>query len=296
VGTSSSYGGPAGRNPLLPPWAEDPAAIPLDTTSPPPDASPSDGEDAPPDQSTAVDVGPKEPAPAPLPTPAPWGGVKKAMRGVAGSGARSDVRIRTLGRRFVNALGGSRRATASSGAARATGRRLGGFLAGVARDGIARTLTRLGLQDYLGQPVSALLVALGRVLTPIGETTEDAIAGAAYHETMAELVEELGVAVEGTIAFDRMDENLLRLTLERYVANVVTTRLLQVLAAELEGGAVTAERAVAVEFEIRDFVGSATALTFGQAPLTRLDWDSSEATTLIDRLFRQGYEIFGGTR
>jgi hypothetical protein len=177
-----------------------------------------------------------------------------------------------------------------------TARRLGGFLARVARDGIDRTLERLGLPQYLGLPVSALLAALAHVLAPTGGTTDDAIAATALHETMAELVEELGLAEDGLSGFDQMDEGLIRQTMERYVANVVITRLLEVLTKQLEDGAVTPERAVVVEFEIRDFVQSATELTFRDEALRSLDWDSPIAQRMVDELFRQGYEIFGGTR
>jgi hypothetical protein len=69
-----------------------------------------------------------------------------------------------------------------------------------------------------------------------------------------------------------------------------------VLTKQLEDGAVTPERAVVVEFEIRDFVQSATELTFRDEALRSLDWDSPIAQRMVDELFRQGYEIFGGTR
>lgn len=295
MGTSSSYPGPTGRNPLLPPWADDPATVVLDD----PGAGPAEAAAGNSNGSLAVsdDHAPQSASPVvPLPLPRPWRGAKIAMREVARTGAGSDPKIQRLGRRFVGALGGSRRATASTGAGRATARNLGAFLAGVARDGIQRTLERLNLSQYLGQPVSVLLTALGRVLAPAGATTEEASAATAYHETMAELVEELVPPAGGVDVFNRMDEDLIRWTMERYVANVIVTRLLQVLTQQLEGGAVTPERAVAVEFEIRDYVQSAIELTFSNDSLTTLDWDSPTARTLVDRLFRQGYGIFGGTR
>jgi hypothetical protein len=218
------------------------------------------------------------------------------MSHLARSGARNDSRTRGLGRRFVNSLGGSRRAAASTVAGRESARRLGGFLSGVVRDGIVRTLERLDLRSYIGQSVSALLAALARTLAPSGATVDDATAAVAYHETMAELIEKLDLDVDGITAFDRMDEELVRSTMESHVANVVTTRLLHVLSAELEHGAVSPERAVEVEREVRDYVASAVILEFGRQPITDLNWDSPAATRLIERLFQQGYEIFGGRR
>ena len=55
----------------------------------------------------------------------------------------------------------------------------------------------------------------------------------------------------------------------------------------------SADRAVAVEFEIRDFVASAVHWG-GRQPLTGLDWDSPRARGIADEIVRQGYAIFGG--
>lgn len=218
------------------------------------------------------------------------------MTGVARSGAPNDGRTRELGRRFVNSLGGSRRATASSIAGRESARRLGGFLSSIVRDGIVQTLERLELGRFIGQSVSTLLAALARVLAPSGATADDAVTAAACHETMAELMDKLDLEAEGIAAFDRMDEEMARATIESHIANVVTTRLLYVLSAELEQGAVSAQRAVEVEREVRDYVVSAVTLEFGAHALASLNWDSPAATRLIERLFQQGYEIFGGRR
>lgn len=108
------------------------------------------------------------------------------------------------------------------------------------------------------------------------------------------MAEQLDMVTAGIEAFGRMDESIVRTTLQRYVANLVVTRLLHVLSAELEGGAITAMRAVAVEFEIRDFVESAVAFNLGNVSLSDMDWSSPQAVALADRLVREGYEIFGG--
>jgi hypothetical protein len=216
-----------------------------------------------------------------------------SMDKLARAGVRNDRQTRTLGRRFVASLGGVRQAASSSVAGRTTAARLGGFLSDIARDGAARTFERLGLAQYIGQPLSTLLVALGQVLAPANETTDDAIAAAAVHETMAELVEELGIEENGIEAFSRIDEAVARHVMERYVANLVITRLLYVLSAELENGAVNAERAVAVEFEIRDFVESAVAIRVERGNLTELDWNSPAAKAIAHDLVQQGYQVFG---
>jgi hypothetical protein len=294
VGTSSSYRGPAGRNPLLPPWAEEPPATGFAEG----EQSANDGHQAPvdgADQNPSPTEAQPQPVQQTLPpvTPRPWGKAKEAMGKAARAGARSDANTRGVGRRFVASLGGARRAATSSPAGRTTTARLGGFLAGVARDGAARTFERLGLAQYVGQSLAALLVALGELLAPTNETTDDAFAAVALHETMAELVEELGVEEHGIDAFSRIDEGVAKHTMERYVARLVTARLLHVLSAELESGAVSADRAVAVEFEIGDFVESSVAIHVDVGKLTDLDWNAPEAKAIADDIVRQGYEVFG---
>lgn len=293
MGTSTSNPGPAGRNPLLPPWATDAVAV---------TSADSAGDDSANDSSntdSGSDEGPlglpeSELRPS-LPLPRPWRAAKVSMRRLASSGARNDSHIRSTGRHFVNALGGSRRAAASSVASRRTAGRLGGFLAGVARDGLTPTLERLGLTQYVGQGLSTLLVALANLLAPSSATTDDAVAAVAYHETMADLAEDLALDADGIAGFEKLDDAMVRSVMERYVANVVITRLLQVLAGQIDRGAVSPERAVATEFEIKDFVQGSVALEFGMQDLTTLDWASPKTVSFIEELFRQGYGIFGGS-
>jgi hypothetical protein len=201
--------------------------------------------------------------------------------------------MRDVGRHFVRSLGGSRRAAASSPAGRSSARRLGSFLAGVARDGARRTFERLGLLQYVGQPVSALLAALSRVLAPPGATTDEAIAATAIHETMAKLLEDLHYTAGDLDAFSRMDESLARSTMERFVTELVVGRLLHVLAGVFESSVVTTERAAAVEFEMREFVAAEVERRLNREPLLGIDWESPRAQAIADDIVRQGYAIFG---
>jgi hypothetical protein len=86
MGTSSSYGGPGGRTPLLPPWAEEPGngAHPGDQAAPPPG-----GEEQ------------GEPAPTPVVPEVTWRAPKRVLsrlaRGGGGGGAPTGG-LRALGR------------------------------------------------------------------------------------------------------------------------------------------------------------------------------------------------------
>src|SRR6266704_3835211 len=130
MGTSSSYSGPTGTTPLLPPWAEDPVA-----------PRPLDGEGS----STA------EPEPQGMDIPLPhisWRVPKAALSrlasGVAiGLGAAT---LASLGRSYVQASGGARAAADSARAGRASSARLGGFLADGVRNGFQEAARNVGLE------------------------------------------------------------------------------------------------------------------------------------------------------
>lgn len=213
------------------------------------------------------------------------------MGRLAKSPGGSSQRTQNVGTSFVRALGGSRQAARSSPAARRAAVGLGGFLSGVAREGLAATAARVGVAQFLGQGVDALLAALTEVIAPAGARIEDAIARAACTETLTELFEEFDVAGAGPEVLNALDEAAVRHTIERFVANCITERLLQALAEQIETGAVTAARAVAVEAEVRDYVDACVSLEFGTRPITELAWDSREVSSLVQRLFEDGYAV-----
>ena len=100
MGTSSSYGGPTGNNPLLPDWAQPDNVNPM-----PNDADPSEGEDAGEvnDESTNdsnEEPATTDPATQSQPTPVNFRGAKSSMtRFVSGGGGSSGVgRSRTRAR------------------------------------------------------------------------------------------------------------------------------------------------------------------------------------------------------
>jgi hypothetical protein len=214
-----------------------------------------------------------------------------AVRLARSPGSPERDRHRDVGRAFVRALGGSRQAARSAPAARAAARGLGAFLSGVARDGIVATAERFGFSSYLGSGVNALLAALVHTFAPSGADLDGAAALRASVKTFVEMLAAFDVETKGPEALDALTETDVRATMERFVANCVTERLLQALAAKIETEAVDAARAKEVQDELRGFVRANVALEFGAATLTDLTWDALEAGALIDRLFEGGYAV-----
>lgn len=301
MGTSKSYKGPPGRSPLLPPWApdlgsDDAGDIADDSSGDNPgldgdeEGGAGDGETAPTDSEAATSGSPT--AFVPVSPSVTW----RSPNGFASRLARSPGspdrgRHRNVGRAFVRALGGSRQAARSAPAARVAARRLGSFLSSVAREGIVATAERFGFATFLGGGVNALLAALVRTFAPAGADVESAAALRASVKTFVELLGTFDVEANGAEALDRLTEADVRGTMERFVANCVTERLLQALAGKIETEAVSATRAKEVQDELRGFVRANVALEFGATTLVDMNWSSVEATALIDRLFEGGYAV-----
>ena len=297
MGTSKSYNGPPGRSPLLPPWAPDLGSddagdiadhnqgddIGIDGDD---EKGTDDGESAPTDSEAATAA--FEPVSPSVTWRSPNGFASQLARS-PGSPARD--RHRKVGRAFVRALGGSRQAARSAPAARVAARGLGSFLTSVAREGIVATAERFGFATFLGGGVNALLAALVRTFAPTGADIESAAALRASVKTFVELLGTFDVEANGAEALDRLTEADVRGTMERFVANCVTERLLQALAGKIETEAVSATRAKEVQDELRGFVRANVALEFGATTLVDMNWSSVEATALIDRLFEGGYAV-----
>jgi hypothetical protein len=296
MGTSASNQGPKNINSLLPPWApeleDDGTDIPDDVLSPPPEepvapAEPAGEPPAAPDQPP-----PAEPPPAP--PSLSWRSPKTllgklASSGRTGSAAKRD--IRTIGRTFVRAHGRARAATNASRSGRRTAVNIGGVLGDIARRGVAETFRRLGLETYLGQGPRVLLAALAEAITPKGALAEAAIARAAAVDALVDLFKRYDVEGRGAEALNALDSAGIAVTMQHFVAAYINGRLVNALSIKIEEEALSAQHAVRLERDIKEFVMQTVRLDFGEQDLKRLDWNSPEAVALVDRIVYDGFRL-----
>ncbi len=281
MGTSSSYGGPSGRTPLLPPWAENP----LDGAAP--------GEGAPP--LPPEDEGQGEVAPTPVVPELTWRAPKRVLSRLArgAGGGPPSGGLRALGRSYVRASGGARTAAAAARAGRATTGRLGGFLAAGIRDGFRPTVERLGLRGLLGQDVQTVLAAFVDLLAPEGALLEAAAARTALIETLEAVFERYDVGADGVEALDRMDAVALGEVVELSVVNYVNARMQQELANRIERGTLPEAEANRLMAEIRDFIGEIVKLDFAGVDLVQLEWDGPDGRRLVAGVYEEAYQLLG---
>ena len=287
MGTSASYPGPTGRNPLLPPWAEEPPLSPPDETPEEDDGEPTtdaDDADGPQDAEPWDGTTPPEPLVS-------WRASKSTMtRWVRGSGPTS---LRSVARSYVGASGGPRGASAASRQGRAATARIGGFLADGLRNGFARAARNLGLQNFVGRDAQFVLASFIDLLAPVGALREDAAARKAVIETMSELFVRLDVEANGLAALDSLNPAGMLELVQISVTNYVNERFQQELVFRIEQGAISEREANDLSSEVKGFIAGIVRIDLGGIDPMALDWQGPQGTAFVERIYRAAYSLFG---
>lgn len=296
MGTSSSFGGPTGRNPLLPPWAQD-GGGPPDLGPPPgdepvaddtPPNTPNDGEDSPPGT---------PPASLPILTPTvpsvSWAAGKRGMTAYTSSrGDRSS--LRGAANRYVGARGGGRTAARAAQAGRTSTARIGGFLSGVASRGFAEAARALGLSAVLGRNVDQVLAAIANALAPEGATQEEAVARQAVNDTLSYLYERYGLGDGDLTKLDVMDRAGVAEALAVSVTAYVYYRWVQELGRKIEENAYTAAEAVRLERDVRAFIAETVRLDLTRVDPLTLDWGGPAGQRFVEQIYADAYDMLEG--
>jgi len=276
MGTSASYTGPTGRNPLLPSWV-------------PPAGDQDDQGDEIPSPATPDETS-LEPQ---IPELIPWSIPKSSLSRFASSLRQGSVRqesVKSAIRDFVRAQGGARRASRAARAGRASAQRLGGFLASVANEGVTAAVSSLGLQEFIGQDVDTVLAALVDRIAPAGAFLEDSAARAATIQTLDKLFQEYAVSENGLDALNALDSEGVKQTLQQYIANYIYTRLVQVISQGVESR--STDHLIQVENAVRDYIFPTVRLDLmNRTDVLSMDWGGQEGHGFIERIYQEGYEL-----
>jgi hypothetical protein len=193
MGTSARYGGPSASSPLIPSFLE----VSVPAAQPPPEEKDDKKE---PEQKPETEKKPqpkeqqkpgKPAALPPLPKSAAPGRFKSSrsnFSSFASSRDKSSLRS-SLSSYVSKGTGGSRTATRRMGASIPSVGRAIDFVQGIARDGIDKTLSKLGLDKLIGQPAEQALAVLTDVFCPAGGPIDQAIARDAWDEAVLELTD-----------------------------------------------------------------------------------------------------------
>lgn len=298
MGTSKSYGGPSGGSGLLPSWAEPaipaiPAPVAPGVPAPPPDGgvpSPEDGT------APNLPLNPALPAqqggaPATMP-PQPqqplnyWPAAKKNLTRYVSSGKKRN--LRAAARSYVRARGGARGASASSTSGRQATSRFASFVSSVANNGIRETLKSFHLESQIGKSVEDVLAAVCDALAPDAALLDDVASRAAIADVLGELYEkyDLGAGIE---KLDAMDKTAVVDAVEMSVVAYIYERWLQELGRCIEKNSVSAEQAVRLERDVKQYVRDEVHCQFENVDVLTVDWSGTDAQRLIDGVYAAAY-------
>lgn len=207
----------------------------------------------------------------------------------AGGGGRGG--LRRAGQRYVSGRGGARAAANSAIAGRATTQRLGVFLGTLATEGFRGVVEAFQLLNLVGQPIEAFVAAITNAIAPAGNMLEDAAARHAASEAVAVFYEQVGLEGGDFTNLDTIDADTASKVLETSIIAYVYHRWLQDVGERIEKRSLTAERAVGLERQVRQFVAETVRLDFSTIDVLRVDWSGREGHVLVERLYRDAYSL-----
>jgi len=300
MGTSKSYSGPRGKPALLPAWATQGGSAPAVS----PATGPTAIGTAPANTPTAVPASapsggpqtarPTQPATtgssSPTVSQGMWTNARRSLsQVVSGSGGRAGVS--RAGRSYVKALGGKRRATSSSGAGVRSTAALGGFLASVASTGLAETLRSQGLGHLVGETIDVVFAAICDLIAPAGGPLQDNVARESITEALEQLYDKLILDGTDATAIEEFSGPEIQQATETAIAAYVYNRWLLELGVKIEQHAITADRAVKLERDMKSYINDAVKLDFKNVNIMQLDWRGGAGVELIERLFEEAYSV-----
>lgn len=227
MGTSSSYGGPKGKTPLVPTWVEPSATLPAAPLTPSPEPAippnpipepvaqpgtqpPLETPQAPPDRLVAPSEADAD----------RFRGPRTSFSRFAKSGGSNTGSLgRSISRYVSHSSGGARRAAQKMGSARASGGRLLGFLADAQTRGVREALRSLNLESLAGRPIEEVFIGLMEYICPKGGSVDEGIARDAFIETIADL------ATLGITDLNALTAEQTQTVFELYATHAIEDRL-----------------------------------------------------------------------
>lgn len=271
MGTSSIYGGPTDKNPLLPEGFEDDYL------------NDEDSEKSNYDHETDENEGQeKEPL-----NGGSWQETKKAMSQYITGSSNSKGRVVS---NYVRATGGSKVASNQAVSGRGSTIQLGRFLSSIVQNGIYKTLENLQI-NHIGKSVETLLSEIVNSISPNSNSKEDAVARNALIEVeckMYEYIVENGLKIE---SLDSINEAMFNEIMSSYITAYIFERMLSDLQSRFEKYADNAQTALQKEKEFREYIQISVELMLNDVRLSKLDYQDKSIDRIIRDLYTECYRV-----
>ena len=216
-----------------------------------------------------------------------WTPLKHATNSYVRGIGRSDstTRAERVLARHVPLLGGPAGAASSARAGSAGIRQLGALLSGIAANGVAGTLTTLGLSHLIGADRFVVLDELITFITGDGDDLDAQAARDAACDILDEVFGDADTAED--LAAVTVDETELATILERFLALYVYNRI-PVVAERLSRLAdpTTMRKA---DQQMRQIISDLVAISLPD-DLSSIDWQGSGGKALADNAIRSVYD------
>lgn len=268
MGTSNSYGGPKGKNPLLPNDFDD-----NETPSESPDA-----QQPQPPEGTEKN-----------PNTVHWQNAKTQIsKLISGSNRNTNSALSS----YVKAHGGARKAAYSATSGKTTTAKLGGFLSSISSQGIKNTLNQFKI-EFAGRNVEDVLGELINKIAPAPNTKEDAVARNALLDAMEILYDK--VTENNDInSLDNLDEEKFNFVMNKYIASYIFQRFLNDLESRFEEHSENVGSALNIENEIKEYISGVVDNELKDRNIFALDYTSKAVLGIINGIYKDCYSVIEG--
>lgn len=283
MGTSASYSGPTGKNPLIPPWAETPGYGASGGVNGSDEQSENQNEAAPENASPQQNV-------VYLSTLTPWNEVKTNFTNYARGGGFSSTRsARRAIRGFVRAQGGAGNAATNARKGRSVAQNIGGVFSGIASQGSNFTYNGFDFRDCIGKKASELLETFVDLVVDHNDDLESTIARDAVVEAFQKLFEVLNVEEKGFEALQNVNSENLKFVFQTYLSEYIFASMLQKVGQTLEK--MPPKEAYQKEKWLKNFIATKVSINLENVDLMTMDWKSKSGTSFTNTIFTQAYKL-----
>lgn len=281
MGTSTAYGGPSGRDPLVPSW------LGSDGGGSPPGGPPEAprGDHGQPGQNGAPPAPQQQPIP-PAANPNRFTGPRGNFTRFARSGGSDRASLgRAVSQYVSSSAGGARQAAQRMGTSRAAGTRLVSFLADAQVRGAREALRTLNLEALAGRPLPEILIGLADHVCPGAGTVDEGIAREAYVETVVELT------TSGLTDLDALSPDQMLTVFEIYATHAIEARICNDIGLKAVTMPEDAQAALRVEAQLRDFVRNGVSDALANERSDGAVLTSDRIQGFVDRVYEDAFRF-----
>lgn len=279
MGTSRSYSGPTGKNPLLPPWVDDEVDGEITSPGSSQATTPANNEEA--NTSPVQSLSGLE----------SWGNVKGSFTRFASQPSFSNTGARGTMRGFVRAQGGATNASKISRRGRNVAQSIGGVLAGLSEHGEKLVYNSFNFQECVGKKTSELLSILVDLVVPDNDDLESMVARNAAVEAFQKLFEIFDVNSKGLEALKNVSLENMKIVFQTYLSEYIFGSLLNKVGQKLEK--MSPKDAKKCETWVKGYIASKVELDLSNTNFTALNWKGSDGKAFVQNIFQQAYTLIG---